>query len=297
MRTSIRGWLLLLVLASALVAVTSKQRRGDAGPALEVTYVPAGRALSALAPGARLSIANYYWLLTVQYLGDQSLRSGDFAQLFPLVDLVTDLDPEHGYAYQTAGIALSSAGRLDESDRILKKGIDRGPKWWTYPFYLAFNSFFYRHDYETAARWADLAARTPGASTNISHLALSLKSKAGRPEDAIALLDELRGKALDEATERALDEQYKLAVLQRDFAALDAAVERFRESRGRPPSRLEEVVAAGLLTAIPPDPFGGQYYVDQDGRVHASERDFRFAPAGVSQWAPPPLYQPRTPGP
>ncbi|WP_242395106.1 tetratricopeptide repeat protein [Anaeromyxobacter oryzisoli] len=265
----------------------------------DLDYVPRGEALRFLSPGVRLSIADAFWLDTVQYVGDPRGRQRGFEKLYPLVDLVTDLDPGHGYAYQTAGIVLSAQGRLDEADRILNKGMGSGrPNWWTYPFYVAFNHYFYRGDYAEAARWARIAARTPGASPNIAHLALALEVKSGSPDDAVAFLQELRGVAKDEKTAEALDEQYRLALLQRDFARLDAAVAAYRERTGRAPDRLEELVVTGILDQLPPEPYGGRYTIDAEGVVHSSKNDFRFAPAEpgrLQQPARPYVWRPYSP--
>jgi hypothetical protein len=269
-----------LALAAALVPVST---RVLAGMGLErpydVSFVPESRALAIASPAVRLSVADYYWLATVQYIGEPRGRERGFEKLFPLVDLVTDLDPGHGYAYQTAGIVLSAEGRLDESDRILTKGMAPGrPNWWTYPFYVAFNHYFYRHDYAEGARWAELAARTPGASPNISHLAMALKVKSGDPDDAIRFLSELRATAKDERTAEALDEQYRLALLQRDFRLLDEAAARYRARFGRAPIVLELLIGAGELSAIPEEPFGGRYEIRPDGTVHSTANDDRFRP-------------------
>lgn len=272
---------LLVALALAVPTVLAA-RAVHAGLATdrpyEVTLVPRGDALRFASPAIRLSFGNLYWLSTVQYLGDSEAHRRGVPKLLPLVDLVTDLDPQHGYAYQTAGIVLSGYGRLDESERILRKGMERGPNWWSYPYYIAFNHFFYRGDYAEGARWAEIAAKTPGASPNVSHLALAMRVKSGDPDHAILFLAELRDTAKDDVTAQALEEQYKLALLQRDFRVLDAAVEAFRAARGRPPARLQELVAAGLVDRIPAnDPFGGTYEL-RDGQVHATGRDHRFAP-------------------
>jgi tetratricopeptide (TPR) repeat protein len=288
-----------LVAAALAVPLVGASRRvfDDLGASrpYDVAVVPRGEALALLSPGIRLSIANFYWLATVQYIGEPRRDRRGFEKLFPLVDLVTDLDPGHGYAYQTAGIVLSAHGRLDESDRILRKGMEPGrPNWWSFPFYVAFNTYFYRGDYAEAARWAEIAAKTPGASTNISHLALALKVKSGSPDEAIRFLEEMRATARDERTAEALEEQYRLALLQRDFRVLDDAVARYRAVRGVPPAHLEDLVAAGEIAAIPEEPFGGRYTVDAQGVVHSTARDQRFKPAEPPRPAPggpPPLLR------
>ncbi len=243
----------------------------------DVEHVPSSASARILALGHRTTLSDLYWLATVQYIGEPRADKRGWEKLYPLVDLVTDLDPRHGYAYQTAGIVLSAAGRLDESDRILEKGIEKGPPYWTFPYYLAFNAWFYRGDTAAGARWAERAARTPGASPNISHLAVALASKSGTPEDAIAMLLELRGAVKDEATAARLDEQLKLAILERDAQALERAAARFRSERGRELGSLDELVAAGLVARLPPDPFGGRYvWSAAEGKVHSSENPFRF---------------------
>jgi tetratricopeptide (TPR) repeat protein len=244
----------------------------------DVLHVPRGSTARVLALGHRTLLSDLYWLSTVQYIGEPRAEQRGFHALYPLVDLVTDLDPRHGYAYQTAGIVLSAAGRLDESDRILEKGIEKGPPgWWSFPYYLAFNAWFYRGDYDDGARWAEIAARTPGASANISHLALSLKSKSGTPEDAIALLRELLETAKDEVTRSRLEEQLKLAVLERDAQALEAAAARFERERGHELTSLDELVRHGYVRALPQDPFGGRYqWIGWERRVRSSANAFRF---------------------
>jgi len=243
----------------------------------DVAHVPKGSFMRLASLGQRGLVSDLYWLETVQYVGDSKADQRGYDKLYPLVDLVTDLDPRHGYAYQTGGIVLSAAGRLDESDRILEKGMEKGPPWWSFPFYVAFNHFFYRGDYAAAARYAEIAARRPGASPNISHLAVSLASKSGAPEQAVALIEELRRNVADEASAAKLDEQLKLAILERDAQRLEAAVARFLAERGRDVGSLDELVGAGIVPAIPPDPFGGHYTWDtSDRKVHSSANPFRF---------------------
>ena len=245
----------------------------------DVAHVPNGAFMRLASLGQRGLVSDLYWLETVQYIGDSKADQRGYDKLYPLVDLVTDLDPRHGYAYQTGGIVLSAAGRLDESDRILEKGMEKGPPWWSFPFYVAFNHFFYRGDYATAARYAEIAARRPDASPNISHLAVSLASKSGSPDQAVALIEELRRSVTDEATAARLDEQLKLAILERDAQMLESAAARFRTELGRGIGELTDLVGAGIVPAIPSDPFGGQYTWDAaERRVRSSANPFRFQP-------------------
>jgi hypothetical protein len=83
----------------------------------------------------------------------------------------------------------------------------------------------------------------------------------------------------DELTASRLDEQVKLAVLERAAQMLERAVERFHAAHGRDPFSLDELVVAGLVPSIPEDPFGGAYRWDPaERRVHSSANAFRFSP-------------------
>jgi tetratricopeptide (TPR) repeat protein len=282
MGSNLRSIVLPAILAvSSAGALALDLRFADFGLSrpYDVLHVPSGSVARVVALGQRTFLSDMYWLTTVQYIGEPKADQRGWDKLYPLVDLVTDLDPRHGYAYQTAGIVLSSAGRLDESDAILEKGIAKGPPRWTFPFYLAFNHWFYRGDYATAARYAEQAARAPGASPNISHLAVALASKSGSPDGAIAMLQELRKTVSEDAVRERLDDQLKLAVVERDAQALEKLVATFERETRRPIRALEDLVTAGLIDSLPPDPNGGHYLWDpKDRRVHSSVKAFRFSP-------------------
>jgi hypothetical protein len=91
------------------------------------------------------------------------------------------------------------------------------------------------------------------------------------------MLEELRRTVEDEVSAAALDEQMKLAIVERDAQALEREVARFEQERGRAPSSLRELVQAGQLSALPADPFGGEYRWNADEkRVRSSANPFRF---------------------
>jgi len=276
MRSTLVSMLVGVALLSAAAVCSFRLAAAHLDKPYDISHVPTSSAARLASLGHRTLVSDLYWLSAVQYIGDPQAEVRGWSKLYPSIDLVTDLDPRHGYAYQTAGIVLSAAGLLDESDAILMKGMEKGPSYWTFPYYLAFNAWFYRGDYAEGARYAEMAARLPGASANVSHLAVSLESKAGRPEDAIEMLLELQKTVKDDVTAQRLAEQLKLALLEHDAQMLERAVARFQVERNRPISSLRDLVSAGLVAAIPEDPFGGTYVWGADGKVRSSKNPFRF---------------------
>ena len=51
---------------------------------------------------------------------------------------------------------------------------------------------------------------------------------------------------------------------------LDDAVAAYRDATGRAPATLQELTAAGIVDAIPRDPFGGHFELDEEGEVRSS---------------------------
>jgi len=103
------------------------------------------------------------------------------------------------------------------------------------------------------------------------------------------MIEALLGATKDDKSAAALQEQMRLAVLERDAQALERAASEFKQRYGRPIFSLEELVVTGFIPRIPPDPFGGRYLWNAaEQRVHSSENPFRFrvrsgphAPSGL----------------
>ncbi|HET9597333.1 MAG TPA: tetratricopeptide repeat protein [Anaeromyxobacteraceae bacterium] len=256
----------------------------------DVVVVPPSSAMRWLALGHPTLVANFYYLRAVQYIGDSGANARGWDHLFPLVDLVTDLDPAHGYAYQVAGTLLGSVQRVAESNAILEKGMRNVPGRYILPYLRAFNAFYYAGDYAEAGRFVEAAARIPGAPAHLRQNVLAMYVKGRRADAAIAFLEEVRRATQDPEALKAIDEQIRRALLERDAALLDDAVARYRQRHGYPPLVLPALVADGLVDAIPEDPFGGVYVIGPDGRVRSSANPQRFAPPER------PEQMPREPG-
>jgi tetratricopeptide (TPR) repeat protein len=244
----------------------------------DVAVVPSSTVLRWASLGHPTLAANLSYLRMVQYLGEPRAGERGWEKLLPLADLVTDLDPGHGYAYQVAGTVLGSVQRVPESNAILEKGMRNVPERYILPFLRAFNAFYYAGDYAEAGRFVEIAARTPNAPEHLRQNVLAMYVKGRRADAALAFLERARTEARDETSRLAIDEQIKRALLERDAALLDEAVARYRARHGLPPFALELLVADGLVRAIPQDPFGGSYVLGQDGRVRSSVYEARFAP-------------------
>jgi len=243
----------------------------------DVGIVPKASTLRWLSVGHPTLAANLLWLKAVQYIGDPRANERGWDKLYPMTDVVTDLDPRHGYAYQVAGTLLSTFGQVAESSAILEKGTRALPDRYILPYLRAFNAFYYDDDWTTAGRFAEISARTPGAPPHVRQNVLAYYVKGQRADAAVAFLEQSLTEAKDPETRKAVEGQLLQAMLERDAVRVDEAVERWRRRYVIGPLFLQQLVGEKLLPAIPADPHGGELYVDEDGRVRSTANPYRFS--------------------
>ena len=268
MASTLRATMLLLALAAAtagarlaLAPAADAQR-----PLRELAFLPNGRLLRAVSLGQRHTLADYYWLAMLQHVGAAAeAKQPRWEAVYPVADLVTDLDPRFGYAYQEAGGVLSGlAGRVDLSDRILEKGIAAVPDRWQLHWNLGFNKYFYENDLPAAARAFERAA-VVGKRPHLALTSAALAMDSGGPEAydfAIQALETALAEPSVGPLEEALTARLVRARTFRTLAVVEAAAETFRAAAGRYPFGIPELMATGHLPAVPSDPAGGRIELD-----------------------------------
>ena len=203
------------------------------------------------------------------------------------MDVITDLDPQYDYVYQVGGIILTERGhRVDLSNRLLKKGLEANPTVWQIPFYIGFNHFFYLHDPLQAAEYMLRASRLPGRPPFLPLLATRLSAEAGNPEVALNFLGEMERQTYDEQIKEQLETRMKELIIERDVRILQTAVNRYTKIANHLPLNLGQLLSAGVLPALPQEPFGGEYRYDaKTGEVISSTHPDRLQ-AKVSRQLP-----------
>jgi hypothetical protein len=127
--------------------------------------------LAALSGGFGPALADLDWMRATSVPTDQIDGPGA-ERLFRLLDRVTSLDPSFQPAYHFGALLLSvGARRPDLSDRLLLRARVHFPRAWSFPFYLGFNAFYHRTDFDTAGIYMAQAAELPGAPPFLADLA------------------------------------------------------------------------------------------------------------------------------
>jgi hypothetical protein len=100
-------------------------------------------------------------------------------------------------------------------------------------------------------------------------LASRMLSEARDPEAALRLLEPITRQESDPARRVVLERRIREVTVERDLQALEMAVETYREKTGVVPESLPDLVREGIMEGIPPEPHGGNYILDREGKVRS----------------------------
>lgn len=244
-------------------------------PATPVLWLRSGPAITRGALGYDALLADIYWMRAVVYFGRQGLSKDpakNYDLLYPLLDLVTTLDPLFAVAYRFGAIFLSETppngpGRPDLAVALLERGVERSPERWEYMHDIGFVYYWHNRDFEKGAEWLERASQVPGSPIWLKSTAANMHSERGNRESARQLWRQLAESAEAESMKQMA--QLRLA----QFDAMDAidllngVLARFKAANGRMPRDWSDVVAARLLRGIPADPAGVPYDIDAAAEV------------------------------
>lgn len=185
-----------------------------------------------------------------------------------ILDTATDLDPYFFDPYYYANAFLPwDAHMAIEANQLLEKG-SRYRDWdWMLPFFIGFNEFFFLQNDQKAAEFLMEASRRPGGDPMLASIASRLAFRENRTETAIYFLEE----TAKHTENRNLKESFEMRIKAlRSIAFLDNAVALFRKKFKRIPTSIDELLTKNMITHIPQDPYGGTYYITQDGKVRST---------------------------
>lgn len=250
-------------------------------PATPVMWLRAGPAVTRGALGYDALLADLYWIRAVVYFGRQGLSKDaakNYDLLYPLLDLVTTLDPRFTVAYRFGAIFLSETppngpGRPDLAVSLLERGVERSPERWEYMHDIGFVYYWHNRDFEKGASWLERASQVPGAPIWLKSTAANMHSERGNRESARQLWRQI-GEAA-EAPSMVTIAKLRLAQFDAMDAidALNEILARFKTATGRMPQTWQEVVAARLIRGVPLDPTGVPYEIDAASETaHVADR-------------------------
>lgn len=195
------------------------------------------------------------------------MRPEDYRILAKVQQDASWLNPAHEDNYYTAAAILPWNGELDAAQTILARASQARYFDYQPAFYYAFHLLHFKADAAGASAWMRAAAeKLPNDDER-----LIMQNLAARWMDRAQDLD-LAIRIVEAMAEQARRKDFRAYLEQRvtrlrALKALRAAAERYRERFDRPLVKLDDLVDAGLLKAIPPDPFGFGFELNKQGQL------------------------------
>lgn len=197
----------------------------------------------------------------------EKMNADDYTILARVQQDVSWLNPAHEDNYYIAAAILPWAGEVDATQAILARAMKTRPFDYQPAFYYAFHLLHFKGDVAAASAALREAAETlPEGDNRLNMLNL-----------AAIWLDRAQDIDLSIRVVQAMAEQSKRRDFRsyleqrvtrlRNLKALRAAAEVFVQRTGRTPRFPEELVEAGLVKAIPADPFGFGFVVTRSGQI------------------------------
>jgi len=265
--------MLIFVLLLAGTHVELTRVRDARPPQARLGYFPPAPVIKALTADHYQFMSQVISLQCLFYFGtlvELRTQAPDWWRIYRAVYTATRLDPYNMDAYYFAQAVLTwETGMIQQALQLLKFGFAHRTWDWYLPFYISFNYAFFLKDYEKAGMYLAKAAELKPEVEWYATLAARYYYEGGSTALALAYLQEMIPAARNEAIKKRLVTRAKAfeKVLQ-----IEQAVAAFKERFQDDPEDLERLVNAGLLERIPDDPYGGNFYLDEQGRVRTTSK-------------------------
>ena len=269
------GWAALVVLFAAVIGLQVIQAHQPPlatpeGVSTNLLYVRSPQVLRRATLSFQAVLADIYWIRAVQHYGGTKLSNDPnkhYDVLYPLLDLTTSLDPYFDVVYKFGSVFVgepypAGAGRPDQAIALLEKGLRTRPDKWELAQGIGFVYYWWLSDYQTAAMWFNRAADMPKAPDWLRPLAAVTLAQGGNRASSRALWTEIaRNADADWLRKQATFRLKQLDALDGiDF--IQRIVDQYRGQTGAPPASWDDMMRAGLLRGVPPDPTGVPFRLD-----------------------------------
>jgi len=262
----------MLIVAMAFTGTTIAQKRADAikaeHRAEEVLYFPNERLLDSFTCGHSSVVADILWLKCIQYTSQQFHGDFKFTLLDRMLNTITRLDPHFVDVYRWGSVFLAMLKRdNDASITLLERGIEHNPGRWELPFEIARTYVLNRHDEVMGAKWMAVAAATGEPPKFVVDWAKNLQQRHGLDEVERGMWLEIIQNSNDPNMREIAERKIVEIELRLACEVLNEAAARYEASKGAKPGAISDLVSAAIITGMPVDPLGGEFFVNARGVI------------------------------
>jgi tetratricopeptide (TPR) repeat protein len=279
-----------VVFGFGLIVVLSNfiQARRPSLPAgyLDEDLALQGAKMRGFAFGFEGLMADWYWMQSLQYIGEkigksegdinlENLRPLNPRLLYPLLDNATDLDPQFMTVYSYGAVVLPAIDP-EQAIKIAEKGISNNPGEWRLYQHLGY-IYWRLEKFDKAAEIYEKGSKLKDAPAFLQMMTARMKSEGGSRETARVIYQQMFDAAPDDQTRD--NAEFRLRHLdsldERD--AIRTVLRQFREKNTRCANNWSEIFP--LLKAVKPasgkdfridrsnnlvDPTGAPYILDKE---------------------------------
>jgi tetratricopeptide (TPR) repeat protein len=272
---------LILALLLSCAAFAGLKLRADGivrakVPGGSIIYIPSGKFLKYTTLGYSNLAADLIYLWAIQYFSNTSVP-GRFRYVDHVFAVISELDPRYLDPYEIGAlIAMSDAQDPDTAFAILDRGLAKNPGQWLFPFEAGHLAQLTIKDYKVAQAYFQKVMDIPGSPEIAKRLYANAAFKQNDYKTAWETWSEVYRTAKEDRIKKFAENHLYQVKATVDAKALEDLVAKFRETRGRLPGELIDLVRAGLARALPKDFDGGDYLYDpKTGKVTASKSPWK----------------------
>jgi len=227
---------------------------GDSDLALQ------GTKLKGFAFGGEGLLADWYWLQSLQYIGNKVVNTTDDLNLenlsnlnprllYPYLDNATDLDPQFMAVYEYGAVVLPAID-VQQAIKFIEKGIENNPKEWRLYHNLGY-IYWRQNDFTKAAEIYTKGAAIENAPPFMKLMSARMKDEGGSRETAREIYRQMAENSEDKQTR----EMGELRLLQLDSFeerdAIRATLQKFKEKNNRCANSLQEILPMLQTVKLP----------------------------------------------
>lgn len=220
-----------------------------------------GARLKGYSLGAEGLIADWYWMKSLQYVGDKILKNSNAKVsvedlntlnprlLYPYLDNATTLDPKFLAAYSYGAVVLPAINQ-EHAIKLIEKGIADNPDKWIFYQYLGY-IYWKSKDYAKAAETYEKGASIQGAAPFMKLMAANMKSDGGSRSTARTIYTQMYNETEDPQIKAAAKLRLMTVDSLDEQDAMRAALKNFQQKTGRCAQNWSEILPLLKLVKLP----------------------------------------------
>lgn len=219
--------------------------------------------------------SDYLMLKTLTYAGEKTMENkkltpDEWQMVYQTLVQITNLDPRFFDPYLMAAMVLPwDAGMIDETNILLEKAGKILTDDYRPYFFLWHNYYKFLNDPQKAAYYMQKAAAKPSAPPYFATLAARMHLYAGDTYASVIFLQVVIKETNDPLQLKFL--KTRLQALQK-IGFLEHKIQIYRKQFQHIPKTLQELIEKKIIDEIPTDPYGGKFYLLENGRVYTTSK-------------------------